>query len=214
LYPANTNPGKRTGGFEFTYKVPHLRNWLTLYDDGLLPEDNPTNHDMSTSPIYVPRRAAMRPGLYFARLPHLHKLDFRAEGVYTDPPTPRSVGGRYIYWEGFYRDLYTNKGNIIGDWIGREGKGYQGWSTYWFSPRTSLQVGYRHAQVAPDFIPHGETLNDGSVKVNWQLYDELTLSAFVQYEKWLAPVLAPSARNNMTTSLQLTFWPRHWGLRK
>jgi membrane-associated phospholipid phosphatase len=214
LYPANANPGKRTAGFEFSYKVPHLRNWLTLYDDALLPEDNPTNFDMSKSPIYAPRRAAMRPGLYLAQVPHLHKLDCRVEAVYTDPPTLRSQAGQYIYFNNFYHDLYTNKGNLIGDWIGREGKGYQGWTTYWFNPRTSLQFGYRHAQVASDFIPHGETLNDGSVKVNWQIQDELTLSAFVQYEKWLAPVLALNARNNVTTSLQLTFYPRHWGLWK
>jgi hypothetical protein len=214
LYPANANPGKRTAGFEFTYKIPHLRNWLALYDDALLPEDNPTNFDMSKSPIYAPRRAAMRPGLYLAQVPHLHKLDFRAEAVYTDPPTPRSHAGEYIYFNDHYHDLYTNKGNIIGDWIGREGKGYQGWSTYWFSPRTSLQVGYRHAQVASDFVPHGGTLNDGSVKVNWQVRNELTLSAFVQCEKWLVPVLTPETKSNVTTSVQLTYWPRRWGLRK
>jgi hypothetical protein len=214
IYPANANPGKRTPGLESTYKIPHLRNWLTFYDDALLPEDNPTNFDMSRSPIYAPRRTAMRPGLYLAQVPHLHKLDLRAEAVYTDPPTPRSHAGDYIYYNDYYHDLYTNKGNIIGDWIGREGKGYQGWSTYWFSPRTSLQVGYRHAQVASDFIPHGGTLNDGSVKVNWQMGSGLTLSAFVQYEKWLVPVLAPEAKSNVTTSVQLTYWPRRWGLRK
>jgi hypothetical protein len=24
------DPGKRTGGFDFSYRIPHLRNWLTL----------------------------------------------------------------------------------------------------------------------------------------------------------------------------------------
>jgi hypothetical protein len=124
------------------------------------------------------------------------------------------VGGDYIYFNDFYHQLYTNKGNLIGDWIGREGKGLQGWSTCWFDARTSLQLGYRHAEVAPDFIPHGETLNDGSVRMNWQIGNELSVSAFVQYEKWLAPILAPSAKNNVTTSLHLTFWPRNWGFRK
>ena len=37
-------------GFEFSAKVPHLHDWLTLYDDMLLPNDNPTNLDMSQSP--------------------------------------------------------------------------------------------------------------------------------------------------------------------
>jgi hypothetical protein len=75
-------------------------------------------------------------------------------------------------------------------------------------------VGYRHAQVASTFIPHGETLNDGSVKLNYQVGNALTLSAFVQYENWLAPVLAPKAKNDVTTALQVTFWPRHWGVGK
>jgi hypothetical protein len=210
LYAANVNPGKRTPGFEFTYKVPHLRNWLTLYSDALLPEEDNTSFDTSTSPIYAPRRTAMRPGIYLSRVPGVPKLDFRAEAVYTDPPTLRSQGGRYVYWNDFYHDLYTNDGNIIGDWIGREGKGYQAWSTYWFSPRNSIQVGYRHAEVAGDFIPGGETLNDGSVKGSWWVKRDLSLSAYVQYEKWRAPILAPGPQTNWTSSVEIAFWPHSW----
>ena len=209
-YPANSSPGKRTIGFDFSYQVPHLRNWLTLYDDGLLPEDNPTNLDMSKSPIYIPQRTAMRPGIYLSHVPGVPKLDFRLEAVYTDPPTPRSVIGHYVYWNDFYRDLYTDNKNIIGDWIGREGMGFQGWTTYWFKPRASVQLGYRHAKVAADFIPGGETLNDGSVKVNWQFRDDLSASAAVQYEKWLAPILASTAQANWTSSVDVTFSPRTW----
>jgi hypothetical protein len=50
--------------------------------------------------------------------------------------------------------------------------------------------------------------------MNWQVRNELTLSAFVQCEKWLVPVLAPEAKSNVTTSVQLTFWPQRWGWRK
>ena len=169
LYPANANPGKRTLGFDFSYQIPHLRDGLTLYADGLLPEANNTNFDTSPSPLYAPRRTAVRSGLYLPRVPRLPKLDFRVEAVYTDPPTPRSRDGQYVYWNDFYHDLYTNNNNVIGDWIGREGMGFQGWSTYWFKPRASVQLGYRHAKVASDFVPGGETINDGSVKVAWPL---------------------------------------------
>jgi hypothetical protein len=210
LYPANANPGKRTIGFDFSYKIPHLRNWLTLYSDALLPEANYTNLDMNQSPIYAPRRAAMRPGIYLARVPGVPKLDFRVEAVYTDPPTPRSVGGQYVYFNDFYHDVHTNKGNIIGDWIGREGMGFQGWTTYWFSPRNSIQFGYRHAKVASDFIPGGETLNDGSVRANLWLKRDLSFSAYVQYEKWLAPILAPSPQRTWTSSVEIAFWPHSW----
>jgi hypothetical protein len=36
------------------------------------------------------------------------------------------------------------------------------------------------------------------------------VSGFVQYEKWLAPMLASGPQTNVTTSLALTFWPQTW----
>jgi hypothetical protein len=209
-YGASSNPGKRTIGIDFSYKIPFAG--ITLYDDVLVPMDNPTSFDTGTSPFNDFQRAAMRPGIYAPRVPGLRKLDFRTEAVYTDPLTPRSVGGHYIYWNDYYHDLYTNDGNIIGDWIGREGMGFQSWSTYWFTARSSLQFGYRHAKVAADFIPGGETLNDGSVKLNWQTPHSVTLSLFVQYERWLAPLLAPTPQSNWTANMQIDFQPDGWNL--
>ncbi len=202
-YKAYNNPGKRTGGFEFTYRVPLVRDWLTVYADSLSPDD--------PSPIASPRRSAISPGFYLARIPGLPKLDLRAEAVYTDTPGRNHVAaGDYVYWEQFYHDLYTNKKNIIGSWIGRQGKGYQAWSTYWFSPRNTLQFGYRHAQVVSRFIPGGESLNDGSVKLDWWVLRDLSVSTFVQYEQWRAPLLAPGPQANWTSSVEVTYWPRSW----
>ena len=208
LYPAWDNPGQRNGGFDMSYRTPGLRNWLALYAT-LMSRDDPT-------PLFAffPVRALMSTGFYVSHFPHLPRLDFRFEGVTTDPRNGGDKTGKFAYWEIFYRDDYTNKNNLIGDWIGRVGTGYQGWSTYWFGPRTSLEFGYRHALVASTFIPHGGTLNDGSVKVNHQIGGGLSLSAFVQYEQWLVSILAPQPKNNVTGSLQLTYWPRHWGVSK
>jgi len=208
LYPAWDNPGQRNGGFDFSYRFPGLRNWLSVYAT-LVSRD-----DVTPLVAFFPVRALMNPGVYLSRIPHIQRLDFRAEAVTTDPRNGQNKTGQWVYWDNFYHDDYTNKNNLIGAWIGRVGTGYQLWSTYWFSPRTTVQFGYRHALVASTFIPHGGTLNDGSVKVNYQAGGDLTLSAFVQYENWLVPVLAPQAKNNVTTALQITFWPRHWGVRK
>ena len=207
-YPAWDNPGQRNGGFDMSYRVPGLRNWLLVYTT-LMSRDDPT-------PLvaFFPVRALMSTGFDVPHFPHLPRLDFRAEAVTTDPRNGGSKSGQFAYWEVFYRDDYTNKNNIIGDWIGRVGTGYQGWSTCWFSPRTSLQFGYRHAQVASTYIPHGGTLNDGSVKLDYQIGGGLTLSAFAQYEQWLLTALAPAPKNNVTGSLQLTYWPQHWGAGK
>jgi len=197
-----TDPGKRTGGFDFNYRLPFLRNWLTLYADSLSDDD--------PSPLAAPRRAGISPGFYLAKVPGISKLDLRVEAVNTDLPAAGSAGGKFIYWDSFYRDLYTDKNNLIGSWVGREGKGPQASSTYWFSPRNTLQLGFRHATVARDFIPSGETMNDGSVKVEWWIRQDLSACGFVQYEKWVAPVLAPIAQTNWTSSVEVTFWPSSW----
>jgi hypothetical protein len=209
-YPANANPGKRTAGFDFSYRVPHARNWLTLYTDSLLPADNPTNLDMSKSPVYQFHRLAVRPGIYMPRVPRVPKMELRFEAVYTNPPTPRSRGGLYVYWNDFYHDLDTNKNNLIGDWIGREAMGFQGWSTYHFGRRDSLQFAYRNAKVSKDFIPNGETVNDGSVKLEWWLGNSVSLTGSVQYEKWLAPVLAPGPQTNWTSTFGFMIYPHSW----
>ena len=202
-YGANDNPGKRTGGFNFSYRIPFVRNWLSLYTDAISTDD--------PSPIAAPRRAAVSTGLYMPQIPRLSKLSLRMEATYTDPATSRSNGGKFIYWDiFFYHNQYVNKNNIMGSWVGREGKGYQAWSTYSFRPRTSLEFGFRHVKVDPDFIPAGETVNDGSVKFDVTVHRDVSVSATVQYEKWLAPLLAPTAQTNWTSSFQVVFWPQSW----
>jgi len=76
-----------------------------------------------------------------------------------------------------------------------------------------VQVGYRNARVAPDFIPHGASQNDFSFKADFRLRHDLEVQAFVQYENWLVPVVAPDRRQDVTTSLQLIFWPKSFRLR-
>jgi hypothetical protein len=204
-YSASKNPGKRSSGVDFSYKVPFVRNWLTVYADSFSADD--------VTPLANPPRAAWDSGIYMPRIPGVPKLDFRVEAGYTDPPAfsaVHSVNGQFDYYDYFYHDLYTNKGNIMGSWIGREGKGVQAWSTYWFSSRSSLQFGYREGKVAKDFIPDGETVNDGSVKATWWLQKGISLSGSVQYEKWLAPILAPSPQTNWTSSVEVAFYPHSW----
>ena len=194
------DPGDRHGGFDLSYRVPRAFNGLTFYTDALA-EDDP-------SPLANPQRAPFRSGIYIPRLPIVHKMDFRAEGVYTDAPNPETAtGGLFVYFNANYHDSYTNEKNILGDWMGREGKGIQAWTTYWVSPRDNIQFGYRQAKVSKDFIPHGETVNDGSVKADWWIGKEFELSAAMQYEQWLAPILAPGPQTDWTSTFQIVFYP-------
>jgi Capsule assembly protein Wzi/PAP2 superfamily len=199
LYGPNDNPGKRTGGFYFSYRLPFVRNWLSIYSDSLSDDD--------PSPLAAPRRAGIDTGIYLARFPKIQKLDLRVESTNTNSVSS-SRNGQFIYYDSFYHDLYTNKNNLIGSWIGREGTGIQAWSNYWFNARSSLQFGYRHAKVAPDFIPQGETVNDEWVKGNLWIRGVLNVSASVQHETWLAPVLASTLQTNWTSSVGISFQPR------
>lgn len=193
-----TDPGKRTGGFDFTYRVPFLRNWLTIYTDSLADDD--------PSPLAAPRRAGINPGLYVSHFPGLPKLDLRVEAPLTNAPS-KTGPGRFIYWDSFYHDLYTNRGHLMGNWVGRDGAGIQAWSRYWLSPRNSIQLGYRHAKVDPNFIPGGGTINDGSVRAEFWVRPQWGVSAFLQYEQWKFPVLTPTLQKNFTASVQITYWP-------
>jgi membrane-associated phospholipid phosphatase len=198
--PANATPGKRTGGFDFSYRVPYLRNWLTVYADSISDDD--------PSPLAAPRRAGMNPGIYMPRLPHLPKEDVRVEAVYTKVPATDNSPGRFIYYDSFYHDLYTNEKNLIGNWIGRDGTGVQAWTTYWAGARDSIEVAYRHSTTAPGFVPDGGNLTDGSVSVSWWVHSDWNLSTSVQYERWNIPVLAPVPQSNWTTSIEIGFWPK------
>jgi hypothetical protein len=193
------DPGARFGAFDFSYRLPLLRNWVTLYTDS-------EAHD-SVSPISNPPFACFRPGIYLAHVPGIPKLDVRAEAAYTDPPTPKSQSGHYEYYEELQVQGYTNKGALFGDWIGREDKGGQGWITYHLSANEWIEVGVRNQKAAKDFIPGGTTLNDLSIKVVKRIRKDVELDGSFTWERWKAPVYLPGAQTVTTSSIRLTWFP-------
>src|SRR3984957_67442 len=196
---SRNDPGFRSSSFDFTWRLPWVENWLTLYTDSIVHDD--------VSPLAAPRRAAVNPGLYLSRIPRLPHLDLRAEAVSTDP-VASSQGGQFLYYEYEYKDGYTNKGNMLGSWMGREGKGGQVWLTDWLSPKEYIQLGYRNAKVSKAFIPQGTTQNDFNIKAVLRLKDNLELNAFGEAELRQVPVLASGPQPDFTGSIQLTYFPK------
>jgi hypothetical protein len=198
------DPGARFSAFNFSYRLPFVRNWLTFYSDSEAHDD--------VTPISAPRRAALRPGLYLSHFPGAPKLSLRAEAVSTDPPTGRSINGSFMYWEAEQRQAYTNKGFTFGDWIGREAKGGQSWLTYHLSGNEWLEFQYRNVKTAKDFVPLGTTQNDFTVNAVKRLGNDVELNAWVQYERWKAPFILngdTSAQNDTSIAVQFTFYPRN-----
>ena len=189
-------------GVDFTYRVPGLRKWLTLYGDAFT-EDEP-------SPLSYPRKSAIQGGIYIPGIPGLAKLDLRVEGGTTAPVDFVGCAGCFYVNSRYPGGSYVNKGNLVGSWLGRGGQGERAWSTYWFTSRNKIQFNYRHQKVDGDYLPHGGTLNDGGVKADYWLSSTLMFSGSVQYEKWNFPALDPLPRSNVTTSIELSLWPHQW----
>ena len=194
------DPGARHSSFDFNYRLPFLRNWVTLYSDSIVHDD--------VSPIDAPRHAAVNPGIYISHFPHAPRLDLRLEAVSTDPPTARSQGGNYIYYEVIAHDVYTNKQNFFGSWIGREGKGYQAWLTYWLSPQERVQLSYRNAKSAKDYVAGGTTQNVIAANAIVRVKKDLELNALAQYERWAVPVIGQGQQSDFTAQVQMTWYPR------
>jgi hypothetical protein len=202
------DPGARFGAFDFAYRLPFLRRWLTLYADSEVHDD--------VSPVSSPQRASWRPGLYLSRVPGVPRLDLRAEAVTTDPPVSNaSQFGHYMYWETIQRQGYTNQGQLFGDWIGREDKGGQAWMTYHLSGNEWLQVGMRSQKASAAFIPGGTTLTDINFQAVKRIGRDIEIDGVFTSERWKASIYPtgvaayPAAAHGVTaTTIQLTWFPR------
>jgi hypothetical protein len=217
------DPGARFGAFDFSYRLPFVRNWLTLYTDSEVHDD--------VSPADAPRRAAYRPGIYLSHVPGVPRLDLRVEAVSTDPSSS-TVGarqyGRFMYWEGIQRQGYTNQGQLFGVWFGRVDKGGQAWLTYHLSGSEWIQASYRNQKATKDFIPGstsptytgspcsanspclppgGTTLNDISFQVVKRIGKDFEVNGNFTLEHWKAPIYLPGQQTVTATTIQLTWFP-------
>jgi hypothetical protein len=198
---SRSDPGARFSAFNFSYRLPFVRNSLTLYADS-------ESHDDLT-PVSAPRRAAYRPGIYLSQFPGAKRLDLRVEGTSTDCSTLACLGGGHQYVEtAVQKQGYTNKGFILGDWIGREAKGGQAWMTYHLSGNEWVQVSYLHKKTAKDFLAGGTTQNQFRIDVVKRIMPEIEARAWYQFERWKAPIYLPGAQNDNAFSVQITFFPQ------
>ncbi len=205
---SRNDPGARFGAFDFSYRLPFVRNWLTLYADSNVHDD--------VSPTDAPRRASWRPGLYLSHVPGIPKLDIRVESASTDPSASNSASqfGHFMYYEVVQQQGYTNNGQLFGDWIGREDKGGQAWITYHLKGNEWVQASYRNQKATTYFIPGGTTLNEIDFQVVKRVGKELEINGKFGYERWMAPIyptgtpVYPASQQGVTnTTIQLTWYP-------
>lgn len=197
---SSQDPGDRRSGLDWSYRLPGLRDWVTFYGDAFA-EDQ-------FSPIAYWDRSAIRGGLYLSHLPKIPKLDLRMEGVYTDVPAGGALSHGFYYFNFRFKEGYTNDGNLLGSWIGREGQGAQAWANYWFGARNRLQLNFRHQKVSQQFVPGGGTLTDVGVRGDYWATQQFGFTTSVQYERWLFPVIQPGAQRDVSASIGIQIQPQ------
>jgi Capsule assembly protein Wzi/PAP2 superfamily len=196
------DPGDRRGGFDMNYRIPGARDWLSFYADAFT--------DDEVNPWVAWNKAALTSGLYFARVPGIPKMDFRVEGVYTDAPGGgKTVEHGFFYENDRFVSGYTNNGDLIGSWIGREGQGADIWTSYWLNPKSKIQANFRRQKVSAQFLPGGATLTDVGVSGDYWFRRNLGVSAWVQHERWLFPVIQPNSNKDVTAAVEILFQPRN-----
>jgi len=191
------DPGKRVSEFNLAYHPPWLRRSLVFYTEGMA-WDHPLQGKFVA-------RYAMSPGVYIPRLPKLKKMDLRMEGAYTN--LPKLPYQAYFYFNAHYPQGYTNYGQIIGSWIGRQGIGGQASTTYWFSARNKATVSYRKMSADKSFLQGGD-ITDLSGNMTWMVRPGIELSAMGQYERWKFPMLGTDVKSNFTTTFGVQIFPK------
>ncbi len=196
------DPGDRRSGFDFLWRVPGLRRWVTIYSDSLA-DDEP-------NPLDSPRRSAWAPGIYFTRLPGLRRMDLRFE-TYSTLLYRGDEGGAFFYWNNQYRDAYTNNGFLLGSWIGRDARAYEATTNYWWSAKNKVSFSFRQAKTGSMFVPAGGTQSDFSLNGQWQLGGDIIANPYIQFERYYIPLLGrPKA--DVSFGLQITFSPGNLAL--
>jgi hypothetical protein len=202
-FGSSNDPGDRRSGFDFLWRLPGVSRYVTVYSDSLA-DDEP-------NPLASPRRSAWAPGIYFPRLFH-PKLDLRFE-TYSTWLYRGDEGGRFFYWNTQYRDAYTDNGNIIGSWVGRDARAYAVSSSYWHSAKDKIVASYQQVKTGSNFIPGGGTQTDVSISWQWAFSRDVIANLSSQWERIYIPVLG-GPHTDVATGFGITITPSGLTLKK
>lgn len=189
------DPGDRKSGFDFRWRLPVPGRFVSLYSD-FYADDEP-------SPLASPRRSAFSPGVYLAKVPGFPNWDLRAEA-----PSTRLAGedrgGTFLYWNNIYRSANTNRGRLLGSWVGRDARGLLLESTCWCSPQWRLTLGYRQSRIGPAFLPGGGAQTAAYTRIWFHRGRVWSASISGQFEHYSIPLLGPSRKDfSMTVHVHM-----------
>jgi hypothetical protein len=199
LHENGFSVGDGRSAFDFSYRIPKLRDWLSVYGDAFQEDE--------ISPLNRPYKAAFQAGMYLAKFPTIPRLDLRIEGGTTSPINFPTCNGCF-YSNIQYLNGYTSNGQLMGTWLGRAAQGESVKSTYWLGPQKKIGVELRHRQIDRQFLPQGGSQSDVGVNGEFFLHSGFRFSGTVQYERWQIPILAAGRQSNVTAMFEFGYWPR------
>jgi len=133
-------------------------------------------------------------------------MDLRVEAVSSEG-LAHDYGGQHFFINNQYLDSNTNKGFLLGNAIGRDGRAIEGRSSYWFSARTRVEAGYRQNKGGTLFLPGGATITDGFVNTYYAINRHWQANFFSQYERFLIPSYMNGSHHNTSGWFQITWNP-------
>ena len=197
-YGDRTDPGDRKSGFDFRLHVPGLAKLVTVYADSYA--------DDEVSPLAAPRRVMWSPGIYVARVPGLPHMDLRLEMASSEELSQDEGGLRFLI-NTEYRDSNTNKGFLLGNAVGRDGRAFEGRAGYWASARRRMEVGVRQNKGGTQLLPGGSTITDVFWRGEYTFHRDWSVQTFVQAERFLIPAYRAGAHHNASGWFQVTWTP-------
>ena len=197
-YGDRDDPGDRKSGFDFRWHVPGVSQYLTVYGDSYA--------DDEVNPLAAPRRSVWQTGAYLARLPHFTRGDLRFE-MASSEELSQDEGGTRDFINNQYRDGNTNKGFLLGNAVGRDGRTFEGRLGVWFTGRTRFEAGYRQTKLSSLYLPRGGTISDPFVQASYAWNREWQAQAFAQYERFLVPSFLDGRQSNGSVRVQITWTP-------
>ena len=127
------------------------------------------------------------------------------EGFYTD--LPKLAEPAYYYYNAHYAQGYTSYGQLLGSWVGKQGRGGQATTSYWFTARNKATVSFRRMTADKAFL-QGGSMTDVTGTLSWLIRPTVELNASGQYELWHFPLLSAGAKNDFATTFELKFYPK------
>ena len=104
-----------------------------------------------------------------------------------------------------YPNGYTDNGDLIANWIGRQREGEQVGTNYWYRARKSLNFKFRHQKVSWQYIQTGGTLTYAGGRSDHWVRFNLGLSESAQYRAWPFSVTQTNGQRNVTAKVEILF---------